>query len=107
MDFDGCPPSPQKKGQNKPLFMQKEHSAQLVPEYCLCSPYSQQMCFQTKREIDLRTGKSLCFQPKHESDLRSGKPCVSKRNLKPISSHGQSPGRPSRSPSVITPSHTS
>jgi hypothetical protein len=32
---------------------------QLVPEYCLCSPYSQQMCFQMKREIDLRTGKSL------------------------------------------------
>jgi hypothetical protein len=56
-----------------------------------------QMCFQTKHEVDLRTGKSLCFQPKHESDLRSGKPCVSRRNLNPIYAHVNLQDDPPRS----------
>jgi hypothetical protein len=71
-----------------------------------CSPYSQRMCFQTKHEIDLRTGKSVCFQTKHESDHAQVNPCVSRRNLNLIYPHGKSPGRSFPTVLLITPSQS-
>jgi hypothetical protein len=84
MNFDGCPPSPLKKGQNKHLFMQKEHSPH---NWCLNIVYAR----LTAGSVSSRNVKLIYAPVNHCVSTRNVKliyapvnHCVSNRNMNPI-----------------------